>query len=92
MTYALADQHFRSYEEVKNWIDLWIASKDYTDGLYFESSIYNQFFTIKPRISEKTADTKLYTYYIYIIMSNIRRKYRPKGRYIVEGSPALYRV
>ncbi|EGI66432.1 Mariner Mos1 transposase [Acromyrmex echinatior] len=24
----LADQHFRSYEEVKNWIDSWIASKD----------------------------------------------------------------
>ena len=23
-----ADQHFRSYEEVKNWIDSWIASKD----------------------------------------------------------------
>ena len=22
------DQHFRSYEEVKNWIDSWIASKD----------------------------------------------------------------
>ncbi|GFU74351.1 mariner Mos1 transposase [Trichonephila clavipes] len=28
MTHGLADQHFRSYEEVKNWIDLWIASKD----------------------------------------------------------------
>ncbi|EGI70754.1 Mariner Mos1 transposase, partial [Acromyrmex echinatior] len=24
----LADQHFQSYEEVKNWIDSWIASKD----------------------------------------------------------------
>ncbi|GFX13581.1 mariner Mos1 transposase [Trichonephila clavipes] len=24
----LADQHFRSYEEVKNWIDSWITSKD----------------------------------------------------------------
>jgi len=24
----MADQHLRSYEEVKNWIDMWIASKD----------------------------------------------------------------
>ncbi|KAG5309960.1 MOS1T transposase, partial [Pseudoatta argentina] len=28
MTHGLADQHFWSYEEVKNWIDSWIASKD----------------------------------------------------------------
>ena len=28
MAHDLADQHFRSYEEVKNWIDSWIASKD----------------------------------------------------------------
>ena len=28
MTHGLADQHFRSYEEVKNWINSWIASKD----------------------------------------------------------------
>lgn len=28
MTHDLADQHFRSYEEAKNWIDSWIASKD----------------------------------------------------------------
>ena len=28
MVHGLADQHFRSYEEVKNWIDSWIASKD----------------------------------------------------------------
>ncbi|GFW65690.1 mariner Mos1 transposase [Trichonephila clavipes] len=27
MTHGLADQHFRSYEEVKNWINSWIASK-----------------------------------------------------------------
>ena len=26
--HGLADQHFRFYEEVKNWIDSWIASKD----------------------------------------------------------------
>ena len=72
MAHGLADQHFRSYEEVKNWIDSWIASKDdqffrrgirtlrerwekvvASDGQYFESQMYNQFFTIKPRISEK---------------------------------------
>jgi len=28
MAHGLADQHFRSYEEVKNWIDSSIASKD----------------------------------------------------------------
>jgi len=28
MAHGLADQHFWSYEEVKNWIDSWIASKD----------------------------------------------------------------
>ncbi|KAG5323721.1 MOS1T transposase, partial [Pseudoatta argentina] len=28
IAHGLADQHFRSYEEVKNWIDSWIASKD----------------------------------------------------------------
>ncbi|GFW32898.1 mariner Mos1 transposase [Trichonephila clavipes] len=28
MAHGLADQHFRSYEEVKNWIESWIASKD----------------------------------------------------------------
>ncbi|EGI66303.1 Mariner Mos1 transposase, partial [Acromyrmex echinatior] len=28
MAHDLTDQHFRSYEEVKNWIDAWIASKD----------------------------------------------------------------
>lgn len=28
MAHGLADQHFRSYEEVRNWIDSWIASKD----------------------------------------------------------------
>ena len=80
MAHGLADQHFRSYEEVKNWIDSRIASKDdqffrrgirtlperwekvASDGQYFESKMYNQFFTIKPRISEKkTAEAKLYT-------------------------------
>ncbi|KAG5316905.1 MOS1T transposase, partial [Pseudoatta argentina] len=28
MAHGLADQHFRSYEEIKNWINSWIASKD----------------------------------------------------------------
>ncbi|GFT08649.1 mariner Mos1 transposase [Trichonephila clavipes] len=28
MAHGLADQHFRSYENVKNWINSWIASKD----------------------------------------------------------------
>ncbi|GBP49767.1 Mariner Mos1 transposase [Eumeta japonica] len=28
MAHGLADQHFWPYEEVKNWIDSWIASKD----------------------------------------------------------------
>jgi len=28
MTHGLANQHLRSYEEIKNWIDTWIASKD----------------------------------------------------------------
>lgn len=26
--YGLADQHFHSYQEAKNWADSWIASKD----------------------------------------------------------------
>jgi len=28
MAHGLADQQLRSYKEVKNWIDMWIASKD----------------------------------------------------------------
>lgn len=28
MTHGLAEQHFRSYQEAKNWVDSWIASKD----------------------------------------------------------------
>ncbi|UYV82194.1 hypothetical protein LAZ67_21001313 [Cordylochernes scorpioides] len=28
MTYGLAEQHFTSYEEAKNWVNVWIASKD----------------------------------------------------------------
>ena len=28
MVHSMAYQHFRSYEEVKKWIDTWIASKD----------------------------------------------------------------
>ncbi|GFT28199.1 mariner Mos1 transposase [Trichonephila clavipes] len=90
MAHGLADQHFRSYEEVKNWIDSWIASKDNqffqrgirtlperwekvvaSDGQCFESEMYNQFFTIKPRIKEKNGGSKvvhlLYIYFPYIL-------------------------
>lgn len=28
MSHGLADQHLRSYEEAKNWLDSWIAGKD----------------------------------------------------------------
>ena len=28
MDHGLAEQHFTSYEEAKNWVDSWIASKD----------------------------------------------------------------
>ncbi|EFN86715.1 hypothetical protein EAI_15460, partial [Harpegnathos saltator] len=28
IAHGLVDQHFWSYEEVRNWIDSWIASKD----------------------------------------------------------------
>ncbi|UYV71187.1 hypothetical protein LAZ67_8002076 [Cordylochernes scorpioides] len=28
MTHSLAEQHFTSYEEAKNWVNVWIASKD----------------------------------------------------------------
>ena len=28
MAHGLAEQHFRYYEEAKNWVDSWIASKD----------------------------------------------------------------
>ena len=28
MAYGLAEHHFTSYEEVKNWVNSWIASKD----------------------------------------------------------------
>ena len=28
MQHGLSEQHFNSYEEVKNWIDEWLASKD----------------------------------------------------------------
>jgi len=36
MTHGLAEQHFRSYEETKKWVDLWIASKPtsfFRDGI-----------------------------------------------------------
>ena len=36
MAHGLAHQHFRSYEEVKKWIDSWIASKETS---FFRDSI-----------------------------------------------------
>ena len=32
MTHSLADQHFWSYEEVKNWIDSWIKMTSFFDA------------------------------------------------------------
>ncbi|GFX71822.1 mariner Mos1 transposase [Trichonephila clavipes] len=40
MAHGLADQHFRSYEEVKNWIGSWIASKD---NQFFQRGIPSNF-------------------------------------------------
>ena len=28
VAHGLAEQHFTSYEEAKNWVDSWIVSKD----------------------------------------------------------------
>ncbi|EGI67220.1 Mariner Mos1 transposase [Acromyrmex echinatior] len=28
IVHGLSEQHFTSYEDIKNWIDNWIASKD----------------------------------------------------------------
>jgi len=42
MAHGLADQHFRSYEEVKNWIDSWIVSKDDTSKKLFRRGIRTQ--------------------------------------------------
>ena len=36
MTHGLAEQHFTSYEEAKNWVDSWITSKD---GEFFRRGI-----------------------------------------------------
>lgn len=36
MAHGLADQQFRSYEDIKKWLDSWIASKDehfYRNGI-----------------------------------------------------------
>ena len=30
MAHGLAEQHFTSYEEAKNWVDSWIVPKDET--------------------------------------------------------------
>ena len=37
MQHGLSEQNFNSYEEVKNWIDEWLASKDerwYCEGIH----------------------------------------------------------
>ena len=37
MQRGISQQHFKSYEEVKNWIDEWLASKDerwYWEGIH----------------------------------------------------------
>ena len=39
MAHGLADQHFRSYEEVKNWIDSWIAVDSPKDDQFFRRGI-----------------------------------------------------
>ena len=42
MQHGLSQQHFNSYEEVKNWIDEWLASKDerwYWDGNWGKSNL-----------------------------------------------------
>ena len=36
MNHNLTEQHFNSYEEAKNWVDYWIASKDEE---FFEAGI-----------------------------------------------------
>ena len=36
MAHCLADQQFRSYEDIEKWLDSWIASKDehfYCNGI-----------------------------------------------------------
>ena len=42
MAHALADQQFRSYEDIEKWLDSWIASKDehfYSNGFYNSNRI-----------------------------------------------------
>ncbi|GBP69589.1 Mariner Mos1 transposase [Eumeta japonica] len=36
MAHALSDQRLTSYEDTKNWVDSWIASKDKTSDLEYE--------------------------------------------------------
>ncbi|KAG5324358.1 MOS1T transposase, partial [Pseudoatta argentina] len=40
MAHGLADQHFRSYEEIKNWIDSWIASKEPPENVVASDGLY----------------------------------------------------
>ena len=42
MAHGLDRQHFRSFEEVKKWIDSWIASKDtsfFRDGIRTQKTV-----------------------------------------------------
>ncbi|UYV65661.1 SETMAR [Cordylochernes scorpioides] len=50
MTHGLAEQHFTSYEEAKNWVNVWIASKDVE---FFQHGI-----RMLPERWEKVEETK----------------------------------
>ena len=39
MAHGLSEQHFTSYEDIKNWIDNWIASKD---EAFFQCGYYQK--------------------------------------------------
>ncbi|GBP37916.1 Mariner Mos1 transposase [Eumeta japonica] len=43
MAHALSEQRFTSYEDTKNWVDLWIASKDITCRDWFRRFKNNDF-------------------------------------------------
>ena len=73
MAHGLADQQFRSYEDIEKWLDSWITSKDEhfyrndiralpakvvdNDGQYSEWFICDHFFTIKLHFHKKKAGT-----------------------------------
>ena len=57
MAHGLTDQHFRSYEEVKNWIDSWIASKD---DQFFRRGIRTLLRTLPERWEKVVASDEQY--------------------------------